>query len=202
MKRKQMLFNDQAALTPSGRTESSEPVTEAADTLGSVESGDEEEEEEEEKNHFSECSAGSEGEEREEGEVGRVGPDPSAEPLTEFSCGPEKEGDLGGASVCTRGGGGASELHQYDGLLEGGEGHNGLDCFLETKVPAVSVMDRLTELHGSEALSFSSALAAQVAARSQTLIAMKEQTFGDDDDEDEEEDEEESNRRTPDKDLN
>lgn len=60
-------------------------------------------------------------------------------------------------------------------------------------------MDRLTELHGSEALSFSSALAAQVAARSQTLIAMKEQTFGDDD---EEEDEEESDRRTPDKDLN
>ncbi|XP_033989548.1 vezatin isoform X2 [Trematomus bernacchii] len=197
MKRKQMLFNDQAAVTPSGRTESSDPVTEPADALGSVESGDEEEE----KNHFSECSAGSEGEEREEGEDGRVGPDPSAEPLTEFSCGPEKEGDLGGASVCTRGGGGASELHQYDGLLEGGEGHNGLDCFLETKVPAVSVMDRLTELHGSEALSFSSALAAQVAARSQTLIAMKEQTFGDDDDDDEE-DEEESDRRTPDKDLN
>ncbi|KAI4803159.1 hypothetical protein KUCAC02_006715 [Chaenocephalus aceratus] len=196
MKRKQMLFNDQAAVTPSGHTESSDPVTEPADALGSVESDDEEGEEE--KNHFSECSAGSEGEEREEGEVGRVGPDPSAEPLTEFSCGPEKEGDLGGASVCTRGGGGASELHQYDGLLEGGEGHNGLDCFLETKVPAVSVMDRLTELHGSEALSFSSALAAQVAARSQTLIAMKEQTFGDDD----EEDEEESDRRTPDKDLN
>ncbi|KAF3859348.1 hypothetical protein F7725_021747 [Dissostichus mawsoni] len=66
MKRKQMLFNDQAAVTPSARTESSGPVTEPADALGSVESGDEEEEE---KNHFSECSAGSEGE---EGEVGRA----------------------------------------------------------------------------------------------------------------------------------
>ncbi|XP_078021197.1 vezatin isoform X1 [Epinephelus lanceolatus] len=195
MKRKQLLFKDQAAVTPSARSNTSDPVTKLSDapaTLGSVESGDEE------GNHFSECSAGNEGEEG-EGRDGRVRPDPSAEPVTEFSCGSEvKEGDLVGTSVCTRGGGGASELHQYDGVLEEGEGQNGLDCFVKPKVPAVSVMDRLTELHGSEALSFSSALAAQVAARSHSLIAMEEQTFGDDEEDD---DEEENERRTPEKDL-
>ncbi|XP_039647352.1 vezatin isoform X1 [Perca fluviatilis] len=194
MKRKQLLFNDQAAVTPSAHGESSDLATKPSDaptSLGSIESGDEE------GNHFSECSVGNKGEEG-EGKDGRVRPDPSAEPVTEFSCGlEEKEGDLGGTSVCTRGGGGASELHQYDGVLE--EGQNGLDCFLKPKVPAVTVMDRLTELHGPEALSFSSALAAQVAARSHSLIAMEEQTFGDDDDE---EDEEESDSQTLEKDLN
>lgn len=184
-----------AAVTPSARTESSDPASKPsddADSVGSVESGDEE------GNHLSECPAGNKGEE-EEGRDGRVRPDPSTEPVMEFSCGLEaKEGDVGGTSVCERGGGGASELHQYDGVLEEGEGQNGLDCFLDPKVPAVTVMDRLTEMHGSEALSFSSALAAQVAARSHSLINMEEQTFGDD--EDEEEDEEETDRRAPEKD--
>ncbi|XP_044042811.1 vezatin isoform X3 [Siniperca chuatsi] len=193
MKRKQLLFNDQAAVTPSAHSESSDHATKLPDaptSLGSVETGDEE------GNHLSECSAGNEGEEG-EGRDDRVRPEPSTEPVMEFSCGLEtKEGDLGGTSVCTRGGGGASELHQYDGVLEEAESQNGLDCFLMPKVPAVSVMDRLTEIHGSEALSFSSALAAQVAARSHSLINMEEQTFGDD----EEGDEEESDRLTPEKD--
>ncbi|XP_042367262.1 vezatin isoform X2 [Plectropomus leopardus] len=196
MKRKQLLFNDQAAVTPSARAESSDPAATPSDapaSLGPAESGDEE------GNHLSERPAGNAAEEA-EGKDGRVTPDPSAEPVTEFSCGSEeKDGDHGGTSVCTRGGGGASELHQYDGVLEEGEGQNGLDCFLKPKVPAVSVMDRLTEIHGSEALSFSSAIAAQVAARSHSLIAMEEQTFGDDEEED---DEEEIDRRTPEKDLN
>lgn len=183
-------------MTPSARSESSDPATNLPDALGSLETGDEE------GNHLSECPAGNEGEEG-EGKEGRARPDPSTEPVTEFSCGlEEKEGELGGPSVCTRGGGGASELHQYDGVLEEGEGQNGLDCILKPKVPAVSVMDRLTEIHGSQALSFSSALAAQVAARSQSLINMEEQTFGDDDEEEEEVDddeEEESDRRSPEK---
>uniref|UniRef100_A0A8C3ACW1 Vezatin n=1 Tax=Cyclopterus lumpus TaxID=8103 RepID=A0A8C3ACW1_CYCLU len=188
MKRKQLLFNDQAA--PSAHGESPDPVTNLLDaptSLGTAESGDGD------GNHFSECSAGNEGEEG-EGRDGGAGLDPS----TEFSCGSE---DLGGASVCARGGGGASELHQYDGApQEGdGEGQNGLDCCLKPKAPAVSVMDRLTEIHGSETLSFSSALAAQVAARSQSLIAMEEQTFGDADEDDEDEEEEED-RRTPEED--
>lgn len=123
-------------------------------------------------------------------------------PATEFSCGSEaQEGELVGASVCRRGGGGASELHQYDGLEEEeeDEGQNGLDCFLSLRVPAISVMERLTEIHGSQALSFSSALAVQAAARSQSLVNMQEQTFGDDD-EAEEEEEEEIDRRVPGKD--
>ncbi|XP_040886275.1 vezatin isoform X2 [Toxotes jaculatrix] len=194
MKRKQLLFSDQAAVTPSARSDSSDPATkpsDAATSVGLVETGDEE------GNHLSEHSAGNEGEE-EEGKDGSVSPDPSAEPVMEFSCGLEVEdGELGGGSVCTRGGGGASELHQYDGVLEEGESQNGLDCFLKPKVPAVSVMDRLTEIHGSEALSFSSALAAQVAARSHSLINMEEQTFGDEEEEDEEE---ESNRQIAEKD--
>ncbi|KAM6896354.1 vezatin isoform 1-T1 [Lycodopsis pacificus] len=191
MKRKQLLFNDRAA--PSAHGESPDTVTELLDaptSLGSAGSADEE------GTHFSECSAGNEGAEGEGGD-GRVGLDPSAEPMTEFSCGLE---DLAGTSVCARGGGGASELHLYDGVLqEEGEGQNGLDCCLKPKAPAVSVMDRLTEIHGSEALSFSSALAAQVAARSHSLITMEEQTFGDDEEE-EEEDGEESDRRTAEKD--
>ncbi|GLD48277.1 vezatin [Lates japonicus] len=203
MKRKQLLFNDQAAVTPSAHAESSDPTTKPPDALTSVSSG---EPADEEGNHLSEHPAGNRGEE-EEGRGGRVRPDPSTEPAMEFSCGLEAgEGELGGDSVCARGGGGgASELHQYDGVLEEGESQNGLDCFLKPKVPAVSVMDKLTEIHGSEALSFSSALAAQVAARSHSLINMGEQTFGDDGEEEEEEgkeeeDKEEEDRRTPEKD--
>ncbi|CAJ1054529.1 vezatin isoform X2 [Xyrichtys novacula] len=191
MKRKQLLFNDQAAVTPSAHNEASGSAanpSEAVASLSSVETCDED------GNHLSERPAGNGGEEG-EGKDGRVSPDPPAEPLTEFSCGSgAKDGDLGGASVCTRGGGGASELHQYDGVLEEGEAQNGLDCFMKPKVTAVSVMDRLTEMHGSAALSFSSAIAAQVAARSQSLISMEEQTFGD------EEEEEEEDRRIPEKD--
>ncbi|XP_026218250.1 vezatin isoform X1 [Anabas testudineus] len=191
MKRKQLLFNDQAAVAPSACSESSDFAAEPSDapaSLGPVETSDGE------RNHLSESSAGKEG----EGKDGRVRPDPSTEPVTEFSCGLEAQGgDLGGCSVCTRGGGGASELHQYDGVVEEGQSQNGLDCFLKLKVPAVSVMDRLTELHGSEALSFSSALAAQVAARSHSLVNMEEQTFGDDEEDDEEG---ESDGLTPEKD--
>ncbi|XP_062415442.1 vezatin isoform X2 [Pungitius pungitius] len=197
MKRKQLLFNDQAAAAaPSAAAETPDAVTtllDAPTSLGSAERGDDE------GNHFSECSAGNEGEATD----GGAAPDPSANPVTEFSCGPEeKEGYLGGTLVCARGGGGASELHQYDGVLEEGEVQNGLDCCLKPKGPAVSVMDRLTEIHGSEALSFSSALAAQVAARSHSLIAMEEQTFGDEEEEEEEEehDGEQSDRRAPHKD--
>lgn len=187
-----LFFSLAAAVMPSAPADTSDVAkpSDAVASLGSVET-------DEEGNHLSECPAGSQGQE-EEGRGGRVRPDPSTEPVMEFSCGMEaQEGELEATLVCRRGGGGASELHQYDGDLEEGEGQNGLDCFLTPKVPAVSVMDRLTEIHGSEALSFSSALAAQVAARSHSLITMEEQTFGDDE---EEEDEEEGDGRTPEKD--
>ncbi|CDQ71751.1 unnamed protein product [Oncorhynchus mykiss] len=68
---------------------------------------------------------------------------------------------------------------------EEGEGLNGPDLLLQPRIPAITVMDRLTELHGSAALSFNSALAAQVAARSHTFANMEEQTFGDSGEEDE-----------------
>lgn len=133
-------------------------------------------------------------EHEEEGNDDGARPDPATDQVMEFSCGVEQS-EVGGTSVCSRGGGGASELHQYDG----GEGQNGLDCFLKPKVTAVSVMDRLTEIHGSEALSFTSALAAQVAARSHSLIHMEEQMFGDEEEEGEDDDEE-RDRRSPEED--
>uniref|UniRef100_A0A3P9QGZ2 Vezatin n=1 Tax=Poecilia reticulata TaxID=8081 RepID=A0A3P9QGZ2_POERE len=178
MKRKQMLFSDQAAASPSVLTQSPDaPGPVGAAGIGS-----------EEGNYLSERPAGNDGESG-EGKDDRVRPDP----VTEFSCGSE-ESEQGGPSV----GGGASELHQYDGVTEEEEERqNGLDCFLKPKIPAVSVLDRLTEIHGSETLSFSSALAAQVAARSQSLANREEQTFGDDE---EEEDEGGENFRTSEKD--
>ncbi|XP_038156153.1 vezatin isoform X1 [Cyprinodon tularosa] len=172
MKRKQMLFSDQAASSPSVLSQGQDPA--APSSVSAAGTGAEE------GNYLSERHAGNDVEE-EEGSYDRVRPDP----VTEFSCGLE-ERETGGPPVC--GGGGTSELHQYDGVAEEEEERqNGLDCFLNPKIPAVSVMDRLTEIHGSETLSFSSALAAQVVARSQSLVNMEEQTFGDDDDGDEEE---------------
>lgn len=177
-----------AATAPSALTEGSGVApqpSEAAAPLGSMDGSAE-------GNHL---SVRPDGQRQQEEEADCCGSDGRAvvEPTTEFSCGSEgEEGELAGASVCGRGGGGASELHQYDGLEEGEEreGQNGLDCFLSLRDPALSVMDRLTEIHGSQALSFSSALAAQAAARSQSLVKMQEQTFGDDDDDDSEEEEE------------
>ncbi|XP_041110732.1 vezatin-like isoform X1 [Polyodon spathula] len=54
---------------------------------------------------------------------------------------------------------------------------------LEKVLPA-TVHERLSGLHGSAAISFSSALAAQAAARSYAFSSMQEQTFGEDEDED------------------
>lgn len=170
-----------AAVAPSSRKGTSDlcPARVSSDALtsvGSIETCDEE------GNHVSKCTTGND----EEGKEDRVSPDLSAEPVTEFSCGLEAaEEEEGGTSLvaCTGGGGGGEgyELYQYEGVPEEeGAGQNGLDFPLKPRVPALTVIDRLTELHGSEALSFSSALAAQVAARSHSLINMEEQTFGDD----------------------
>lgn len=104
--------------------------------------------------------------------------------LTEFCCGEaEEKGEEGEGSVPD--GTGGAQLYQYDGLPDQGAGLNGPDLILQPRIPAITVMDRLTELHGSAALSFNSALAAQVAARSYTFANMEEQTFGDSGEEDE-----------------
>ncbi|XP_061662226.1 vezatin [Syngnathoides biaculeatus] len=164
MKRKHMLFNDRAA---------SICCSDAA--TASAERGDGG------GNERSESAAGNE-QEAPEGKDERGTPDPS-----EFSCGLEAEEEPARTSACARGGGGASELHQYDGEEGDGEEQNGLDCRLKPRVPAFSLMDRLTEVHGSETLSFHSSVAAEVAARSHSLVKMEEQMFGDEEDEGEEE---------------
>lgn len=180
MKRKQLLFNDQAAETPTANSDSSDSTPKPTLTLISVESI---EQHGDEGKALSECTAGNE----EEGTEGTVETKPSKTPGMEFSCGLEpEEGQIGQGLVCKRGGGGASEHHQFDGVTEEG-GEENLADFIKGKVPTVSLMDRLTEIHGTEALSFSSALATQVASRSRSLIALEEQIFGDDDDDDDEE---------------
>ncbi|XP_051911655.1 vezatin isoform X1 [Hippocampus zosterae] len=164
MKRKQMLFSDRAASICCSDAATDPSAAPAA----SAERG----------HKLSELAAGNEEGER-EGKEQRLSPDPS-----EFSCGLEAEEEASGSSACGPGaGGGASELHQYDGE----DNLDGLDGFLNPGVPAVSIMDRLKEIHSSESLSFSSAVAAQVAARSHSLVKMEEQTFGDEEDEGSEE---------------
>lgn len=171
-------------MTPSVYSETPDPTPGRLNALISVDSV--EVHSNDEGNHPSDGIRGNEG----EGKKSILRPDPSTVPGMEFSCGLEPgKGQLG---FCKRGGG-AAEQHQYDGVPEEGDEQNGLDCFLKAKVPTVSLLDRLTEIHGSEALSFSSALATQVAARSRSLIVMEEQTFGDD--EEEEDDENKENDR-------
>lgn len=178
MKRKQLLFNDQAAETPLAHRDSLDSPPRPVLTLIS---GDSVQPSDYEREPPPECTTGN----TEEGKDGKVGANLSTPLVMEFSCGLEpEEGQIGEGLVSKRGGGGASEQHQYDGVPE--ENENSLDCFIKAKVPTVSVMDRLTEIHGSEALSFGSALATQVAARSRSLMTMEEQTFGDDEDDDEE----------------
>uniref|UniRef100_A0A4W5NYE1 Vezatin n=1 Tax=Hucho hucho TaxID=62062 RepID=A0A4W5NYE1_9TELE len=105
--------------------------------------------------------------------------------LTEFCCGEaEEKGEEGEGWASVPAGTGRAQLYQYDGLPDEGAGLNGHNL-LQPRVPAITVMDRLTELHGSAALSFNSALAAQVAARSYTFANMEEQMFGDSGEEDE-----------------
>ncbi|XP_048013324.1 vezatin isoform X1 [Megalobrama amblycephala] len=166
-KRKLLLFSDQAALAPFAK-DTSETDTNSLEPHISVESmtttG----------NHFSQ--QGEENESEQQTEI-LSGADGAKDSETEFCCG---DSDVTGAAKDT-----AEEtaeetqLFQSDGLIDDGT-HP-----LTPRVPTLSVIDRLTEMHGSEAISFSSALAAQVAARSHTFTHMQESTYGDSDEEDE-----------------
>lgn len=75
-----------------------------------------------------------------------------------------------------------TRLFQSDGLIDEEAGPDGSHP-VSPRVPALSVMDRLTEMHGSEVLSIGSALAAQVAAHSHTFTHLQECTYGDSDEE-------------------
>ncbi|XP_067110675.1 vezatin isoform X2 [Osmerus mordax] len=182
---KQLLFNDQAAVTPtvSGELQSDSAPVEAPPPVDMAETDGRE------GNHLPESFKEQENQEEVRDDPSLKETEKEAEPVTEFTCGRveergEETGEEGGSASD---GGSATRLYQYDGLPGEGAGQNGVDCLLRQRVLAVSVMDRLTEMHGSAALSFSSALAAQVAARSHTFTNMEEQTFGDDEEGDEEE---------------
>ncbi|XP_055009302.1 vezatin isoform X2 [Boleophthalmus pectinirostris] len=189
MKRKQLLFNDQAAETPTSNSETSDSTASTPKPtltlifVESIEPG------REEGKHLSEYTTRN----KEEGREGTVGPDPLETPVMEFSCGLEPEEEQTGQGLISkRGGGGASEHHQYDGVPVEEAELNSLANFIKDKVPTVSIMDRLTEIHGSQALSFGSALASQVAARSRSIMTIEEQTFEDNDDGDDDVDDDEA----------
>ncbi|XP_042599137.1 vezatin-like isoform X2 [Cyprinus carpio] len=167
-KRKLLLFSDQAALAPFAKdtsktdTNSYEPHI-SAESMTTTD------------NHVSQRGEENEGEQQILSGAGR-----EKDSVTEFCCG---DSDVTGAAKDT------SEetveetlLFQSDGLI--GDGDDGTHP-LSPRVPTFSVIDRLTELHGSEAISFSSALAAQVAARSHTFTHIQECTYGDSSEEEE-----------------
>lgn len=167
-KRKLLLFSDQAALAPFAK-DTSETDTNSLEPHNSLESmtttG----------NHVSQ-----QGEENESERQTEILRGAEGEQVTEFCCG---DSEVTGAAKDT-GEETAEEtqLFQSDGLID--DEHDGTHP-LTPRVPTLSVIDRLTELHGSEAISFSSALAAQVAARSHTFAQMQECTYGDSEEEEE-----------------
>ncbi|KAK9976114.1 hypothetical protein ABG768_021320 [Culter alburnus] len=166
-KRKLLLFSDQAALAPFAK-DTSETDTNSLEPHISVESmtttG----------NHFSQ--QGEENESEQQTEI-LSGADGEKDSVTEFCCGVSEV--TGAAKDTAEETAEETQLFQSDGLIDDGT-HP-----LTPRVPTLSVIDRLTEMHGSEAISFSSALAAQVAARSHTFTHMQESTYGDLDEEDE-----------------
>ncbi|CDQ82092.1 unnamed protein product [Oncorhynchus mykiss] len=160
---KQLLFNDQAAVMPIVSAETSIEYQMPSDPLDALTLVGVANPGVAEGNHLSERLNN-----EEEDWIRDERPLTEAEEkaLTEFCCGEaEEKGEEG------------------EGWASGA-GLNGPDL-LQPRVPTITVMDRLTELHGSAALSFNSALAAQVAARSYTFANMEEQTFGDSGEEDE-----------------
>eukprot|EP00063_Salmo_salar_P088915 XP_014063750.1 PREDICTED: vezatin-like isoform X4 [Salmo salar] len=179
---KQLLFNDQAAVMPIVSTETSIESQTPSDPLDALTLVGVAKPGVAEGNHLLERLN-----DEEEDWVRDERPLTEAEEkaLTEFCCGEaEEKGEEGEGWASVPAGTGRARLYQYDGLPDEGAGLNGPNL-LQPWVPAITVMDRLTELHGSAALSFNSALAAQVAARSYTFANMEEQTFGDSGEEDE-----------------
>ncbi|XP_036376023.1 vezatin-like [Megalops cyprinoides] len=76
-------------------------------------------------------------------------------------------------------GAGETVRYQRDGTAGEGEGENGTRCPPVGGVPAPSVTDGLTGLHGSDGLTFGSTLAAQAATRSHSFPRVGEHTFVD-----------------------
>nr|XP_046185539.1 vezatin-like isoform X5 [Oncorhynchus gorbuscha] len=178
---KQLLFNDQAAVMPIVSAENSIEYQMPSDPLDALTLAGVANPGVAEGNHLSERLNN-----EEEDWIRDERPLTEAEEkaLTEFCCGEAEEKGEEGEGWASVPAGTSKALYQYDGLPDEGAGLNGPDL-LQPRVPTITVMDRLTELHGSAALSFNSALAAQVAACSYTFANMEEQTFGDSGEEDE-----------------
>ncbi|XP_070976912.1 vezatin-like isoform X4 [Oncorhynchus clarkii lewisi] len=178
---KQLLFNDQAAVMPIVSAETSIEYQMPSDPLDALTLVGVANPGVAEGNHLSERLNN-----EEEDWIRDERPLTEAEEkaLTEFCCGEAEEKGEEGEGWASVPAGTGKALYQCDGLPDEGAGLNGPDQ-LQPRVPTITVMDRLTELHGSAALSFNSALAAQVAARSYTFANMEEQTFGDSGEEDE-----------------
>ncbi|XP_041934048.1 vezatin isoform X1 [Alosa sapidissima] len=201
-KRQVLLFNEQAAVKPVAG-ETSEPNNQTEPSEPDVSTGNHvaiQQEEEGEREAKEERKEGEEGgggvEEKEERHLEEV-----KEESTEFSCGVSTTVADADAEQQN----GEAQLFQFDGTMEEEEGSGDGPHALVPRIPALTVMDRLTEMHGAETLSFSSAIAAQVAARSHTFTNMQEHTFGDseeDEDEEEEEEEEREGRMTERQDEN
>ncbi|KAK3517856.1 hypothetical protein QTP70_021007 [Hemibagrus guttatus] len=140
-------------------------------------------------NHISQQSSGGEGEELKE-EGGEAVRDSMEDretdvAVTEFCCGDSESVAETQDKTCEEEG---TRLFQSDGLMNEEVDPDGLHP-LTPRVPTLSVIDRLTELHGSEVLSIGSALAAQVAARSHTFTHLQECTYGDSEEEEQKKEE-------------
>ncbi|XP_058272658.1 vezatin isoform X4 [Hemibagrus wyckioides] len=181
-KRKLLLFSDKAAVGQVA-TETSDHHPESSAGPGCTDLAASA------SNHISQQSSGGEGEELKEdgGEAVRDSMEDRETDVavTEFCCGDSESAaetqDKTGEEEGTR-------LFQSDGLINEEADPDGSHP-LTPRVPTLSVIDRLTELHGSEVLSIGSALAAQVAARSHTFTHLQECTYGDSDEEEKEEEE-------------
>lgn len=169
-KRKLLLFSDKAML---GQvlTEDSDHHPESPDGPGSS------------SNHITQQPSEGEGAELEEG-GGETVRDSTEDrqtdaTVTEFCCG---DSEITAEIQGKRGEEEEARLFQSDGLMDEEADPDGSHP-LTSRVPTLSVIDRLTELHGTEVLSIGSALAAQVAARSHTFTHLQECTYGDSDEE-------------------
>ncbi|XP_051974695.1 vezatin-like isoform X1 [Xyrauchen texanus] len=177
-KRKRLLFSDQAALALFDK-ETSEPDTNILELSVSSEPTTAA------SNHIAQPSqegliADEEKENDSRKQTENISPDLEVKySVVEFCTG---DSVVNGATIDISGAGTVEEaqLFQSDGLID--DGQDGTHS-LTPRVPTLSVTDRLIELHGSDALTFSSALAAQVAARSHSFAHMQECTYGDSEEE-------------------
>lgn len=197
-KRQVLLFNEQAAVrpvaeataSPNSLTEPSEMNVHTSNHVTLLQREDGESKAEKENETEEECEDGGEACHQDEVETKRTA---SKDLVTEFSCGMTAPLANSAEDVSSEQENGEARIFQYDGEVEPGDGEGAgpPQTGERQRIPALTLMDRLTEIHGAQTLSFSSSIAAQVAARSHSFAHLQEHTFGDSDEDDDERDEEE-----------